>query len=317
MPRLFRRLVLGFSIAAALFATRAGAVPETPAAAPPPAVPSSEGGIDLWPLFVANADETSVLYPLFVHEDDFSLVFPLYARTREGRDHHLLWPLVKWSDGELERAAPFWFRLPDGEFLFLPFFYQNERHVFWLIPPSFFAKDRPFSAMLPFYVRADDTIYALPNLRLVDGPGEDLHVTSLGLFDWERSGESRAAEFALLAGAEWGGDRRALRLSPLFGIERSSEGRRGHAGIVYWSEGKRRRAWGVAPLVMQRASVTPDGGRDEALRILWPAYTRTQKTDADGSLRERNRRFLLFGDERAADGTRTLRFLGLPIWERT
>ncbi|MEM7409404.1 MAG: hypothetical protein AAF430_04110 [Myxococcota bacterium] len=315
MSGIVRRLTLGFSIAALLFASRAGAVPDSQPPLPTPA--PQEQGLDLWPLVVATEDEKSLLYPLFVHEDDFTLVFPVYARTRDGRDHHVLWPLVKWSDDGLERAAPFWFRSPQGEFLFFPFFYQSDRYTVWLLPPTWVAKDRPFSAMFPLYVRADDTLYTLPNLRIVDGPGEDLRVTSFGLFDWKRDGDARSVEVALLAGAEWGGERRSARFLPLFQIEESADASRGHAGLVYWSRSAAHSARGVAPLFMHRRTTRPDGASDDALRILWPAYTRTKAVDAEGGLISRNRRFLLFGDERAADGTRTLRFLGLPIWERT
>jgi hypothetical protein len=76
--------------------------------------------VDLWPLFETSERGTSVLYPLYVKEGPYVLVFPAYARTSEGRDHHVFWPLVKVSEGRLERVAPLWFANRQGDYTLCP-----------------------------------------------------------------------------------------------------------------------------------------------------------------------------------------------------
>ncbi len=171
-------------------------------------------GFDLWPLVVWNDEERTVLYPLFVHEPDLTLVGPVYAATRDGRDHHVLWPLLKVSDGRLERAAPFWFSDSAEEFTFVPFVHQTRRGTLWLLPPMWFARDGSYAAVFPFYVRQH-------------------------------------------------------------------------------------------------------GAEREKLSVLWPLYARRTSRDADGDVRERSRRFLIFRDTLEDDGSRRLHLLGLPVWERT
>ena len=63
---------------------------------------TSHADIDLWPLLEISDDSTTVLYPLFVHEGPFMMIFPLYYRTNEGSDHHLAWPFFKISEGEVD-----------------------------------------------------------------------------------------------------------------------------------------------------------------------------------------------------------------------
>ena len=78
--------------------------------------------VDLWPLLRTTETEMTVLYPFFVREKEFLMVFPFYYR-KEG-DHHVLWPLIKASEGRVVRAAPLYFRgenrdrKPDFERLF-------------------------------------------------------------------------------------------------------------------------------------------------------------------------------------------------------
>ena len=49
---------------------------------------SVHAAVDAWPLLEIDEDTTTVLYPLYVDDGDFQMVFPLYYRTNEGRDHH-------------------------------------------------------------------------------------------------------------------------------------------------------------------------------------------------------------------------------------
>lgn len=274
-------------------------------------------GIDLWPLLVANDEETTVLYPLFVHEPGFTLVLPAYARTRDGRDHHLLWPLLKLSDGRLERAAPFWFRRGDGEFTLFPLVHQTRRGTLWLLPPIWLAENAPFQAVFPLYLHDGERWYVAPNFYLDDPPGDDLRVASLGLFDWERRGDERALSIALLARGSWGPEGRSALLLPVYGRVESPDEQLHWLGPVYSRKTPGRHARGVFPFVMRAQGGLDAAESHDRLSILWPLYTRSVSRDPDGAVVERERRFLLFRDALERDGSRRLELLGVPIWERT
>ncbi len=111
--------------------------------------------IDLWPLFEKREDSTTVLYPLYVREPDFQMVFPFYYRTNKGKDTHLLWPLVKLSEGRLERAAPFWFSAQTGEFTLFPLIHRDRLGTTTLIPPAYTAADGSQTMFIPFYSRSE------------------------------------------------------------------------------------------------------------------------------------------------------------------
>jgi hypothetical protein len=180
------------------------------------AAPAARADTDLWPLFETSEQGTTVLYPLYVHEGQFLMLFPAYARTNEGRDHHLFWPLVKVADGRVDRVAPFWFSARQGEYTMLPLFQRTRDYTLTLIPPSYVTADGKQTTFVPFYSRS-------------------------------------------------------------------------------WSESQ--------------------GQVEERRTILWPLYTRSRRTDADGVVLEQSRSFALFRETRGG-GTRRLTFLGLPIAER-
>ena len=96
--------------------------------------------VDAWPIYQRDASGTTLLYPLFVHEGDFLMVAPFYTRTREARDHHVLWPMLKVSDGRLQRLAPLYFSDQPGEFTLLPLIRQSDAGTFWLLPPAWFLR---------------------------------------------------------------------------------------------------------------------------------------------------------------------------------
>lgn len=111
--------------------------------------------VDAWPLYQRDEAGTTVFYPLYVHEGDFLMVAPLYTRTNQGRDHHLLWPVVKVSDGRLERLAPFYFSDHDQEFTLLPLIRQTQRGTFWALPPSYFSRSADAKSTLVFPLYGD------------------------------------------------------------------------------------------------------------------------------------------------------------------
>src|SRR5690242_2902396 len=76
--------------------------------------------VDLWPFYESTNDSTVVMWPFYDHEGKFLMVFPFYYRTNEGKDHHIVWPIVKFSEGRLTRLAPVWYSQDADTFTIFP-----------------------------------------------------------------------------------------------------------------------------------------------------------------------------------------------------
>jgi len=115
-----------------------------------PAVASAD--VDLWPLFEKTEDSLTVLYPFYVKEKSFRMVLPFYYRTNEGRDHHVLWPLFKVSDGRVVRAAPIYYSGEDqAELTIFPLYKRTKDYTLTLIPPRYTTQDDRAEIVFPLY----------------------------------------------------------------------------------------------------------------------------------------------------------------------
>lgn len=307
--------------------------------------------VDAWPLYQRDAEGTTVLYPLYVHEGDFLMVAPFYTRTREGRDHHLLWPLVKLSDGRLERVAPLYFSEHPGELTLLPLIRQTEAGTLWLVPPAWFSKRSDLTLVFPFYAQRDEQTWLAPNLYLERREGRLARAGSFLLLDWRREDERRELRLLTLGGARWGDGERAsylaplyyarrsddseltwiapylrargphresLALLPLYGDFRSEQRHTRWLGPWYQHEepGESRR--GLLPLFTAASMREPrSGATRHSLSLFAWLYAREQTLDAAGRRIAHRRRFALLSDELEAEGRRTLALFGLPVWERS
>lgn len=120
---------------------------------------SARADVDLWPLFEKSPERTTILYPLFVKEGEFTMIFPFYYRTDSGRDQHYLWPIAKVSEGRLERLAPVWFSDEAGEFTLFPLISRDERGTTTLIPPMYTRHDGSQRTVVPFYSRSVEAVH--------------------------------------------------------------------------------------------------------------------------------------------------------------
>lgn len=125
-------------------------------------IPLKAGALDLWPLLEINDERTMVLYPLYDHEDDFMMVFPFYYRTNQGKDNHIVWPMVKFSEGRLTRAVPFWFAGDKGSFTMAPLIRQTPEYTAWAIPPIYTRHDGQFKAVYPFFAKSPNMLWVAP-----------------------------------------------------------------------------------------------------------------------------------------------------------
>ena len=311
---------------------------------------NARADVDLWPLLEVDGDDLTVMYPLYVREGEFRMAFPWYMRTNEGRDDHYLWPLVKLSEGRLERVAPVYFSATDGEFALLPFIVQKPDFTLWLLPPIYRSKTDDFAIVFPLWARGTDYWFAAPNLYARYEGDTMTRLGSFGLFDMEWRGDERDLSALLLGSARWGGDETAVGLFPLFSFERGPEEQWLQIANVALSRTPEKRrfdiwpvfetdrsadAWAVRSLIAGWVDgpgyrgrwLTPffetsheeraSGEIIDRWSLLAYAYTRRETRSADGALLERYRRFLVFSDRLARDGSRVFSLLGIPVRERT
>ena len=307
--------------------------------------------VDLWPVFQHDDEGTTVLYPLYVHEGDFLMQAPFYYRTNEARDHHLLWPLVKVSDGRLARAAPFYFSDHEDEFMLFPILRQTPSGTMWMLPPAYFSKTSDFSAVFPLYAHDGERTWTFPNLYFQREAGELVRVRSYFVFDWQRKDMEQRLRLLLLGGAKWGGDETRAYLMPLFYVSRAADEAKTMVGPFYRATGPDRDDRAVLPLYgdfrsadsrsfwlgsyydQERANgwrrgLLPlytaserthalTGQTERSLSLFAWLYSRHQTTNAAGERIAHRRRFLALTDSLDVSGRRTIGLFGLPIWERT
>ena len=274
--------------------------------------PRAHAEVNLWPLLEVNDTETTVLYPFYVDEPRFKMIFPLYYRTNSSRDTHLLWPLIKFHDGKLVRAAPFYFRDNDN-YTFFPVIRQTEDYTLWFIPPTYIDKDGDFSAVVPFYLRSNDTMFIFPNTYWHrDAAGEVDHWC---FWPFITSDQRHSDYFRFLTYIrEIDGDSKSASLFPVFHQEKDSDSETFYLFPSYRETTPTRNARGVFPLFYAHDG-SYDGGTERERDYLWPIYHLEESRNTQGEITYRHRRFLIFSDTRH-DGRRTMRVLGIPISER-
>jgi hypothetical protein len=147
--------------------------------------------VDLWPLLEISKESTTVLYPFYVREGKFLMIFPWYYRTNEGRDHHVLWPIFKYSDDRVSRIAPIWFR-GQNTFTLFPIIHRTPDYTLWSIPPAYLRRDGRFHAVFPLYARSEHRLLLFPSYYRSREPGEPRSDTLWPLLSWVRgAGTSR------------------------------------------------------------------------------------------------------------------------------
>lgn len=311
--------------------------------------------VDLWPLVEVTDDSTVVLYPLYVHEGDFRMVFPFYYQTNAGRDTHLLWPLIKFSDGRLTRVAPVYFSGNDDDLTIFPLLWRRPTYTAWSIPPVYLRHDRDMLAVLPFYARSEHGLFLFPSYYR--SAGEYGSTTRLWPIFYSRQTPSTRSMRILLYLHERSEDWNERMLFPLYYSSRSlhrdeqdlwifpyyhsqtpektrtmvlpvysrTGSRDGSEKSLYifpvsLAQSEQRRMFSIFWLFKaDRRNLEATGDAPPRVQTdysaLWPVFRRTATATRDGELIHRYRRFLIFSDERDAAGRR-FSFFGIPIRER-
>ncbi len=268
---------------------------------------------DLWPLYERDQDSLTVAYPFYVREGPFRLVFPFYCRTNEGRDHHVLWPLAKVSDGRLVRAAPLYYSAQEDRFTLLPLIHQTPERTILGVPPAYIEGD--FLLVLPFYLQSSGHRFVAPCVYWHTDRGEVDRVCCLPAVVYQRERDARSL-YVLSAGAAWGGKSHRQWFLPLFSRSVAADSRKLWLAPYLRVENQQESTTALYPF-FERSEIRQGTTRTANLSVLWPFYKRNKTVDARGDVIDLRRRFLIFGDRLDQNGMRTLSVLGLPIIEHT
>jgi hypothetical protein len=278
------------------------------------AVPRSQADVNLWPILEVSEKETTFMYPFYVNEPRFKMIFPFYYKANESRDTHLLWPLVKFHDGKLERAAPFYFRDHDN-YTFFPFIRQTDRYTLWFLPPMYFDKDGDFSAVVPLYIRSNESMFLFPNTywhRNDDAKVDHWHFWPLMTGDSRDGNEySRVLNYAHSKKR----DREWWTFFPLYFRGKSTDEDLTWMFPYFSHKSDESHERCLVPLFHAADKSYKDGSSERTRNYLWPIYRNHEERNPQGEVITRDRRFLIFSDSRSGN-RRTMRVFGIPISER-
>jgi hypothetical protein len=291
-----------------------------------------------------------VLYPLYSREGDSITSFPFYYRTNKGADHHVLWPLVKVSDGQVERVAPFWFGGAE-EYTLFPIIHRTRNSTTLLVPPSHWRRDDNTLVVFPFYARSGKNRYYAPGIitkhrTAKSGEQELRELTVFPAFHYRKYGDGKRQylDVLFLAQSTWTQSERELKLFPIAGIKQGSRDDYVWVGPYYSDkdqfllapfyyeketansserfilgyfkrESKKRSTTGIVPFYLNERRSYGDGRTKMEIMLFGPVYGKEEVRSATGEILSSKRRFLACSDERDSSGRRQFKILGLPISE--
>ncbi len=258
----------------------------------------------MWPVLELDDDTTTVMYPFYVHEDDFLMVFPVYYRTDEGREHHVLWPLFKTRDGRVTRVAPFWYSSDPNKYWIFPLAYHDNDSTLLLVPPSYWRGD-DLQVVVPLWVRAKSAT-------------DDWLVVGPRLYGWHETATKKHTFAGVLFDhtSHSNGDRETSLLPLLWRAKSHDESSLWLAG--YWrAHTPTSDSLALYPLFATKTSADAAGEPStRELSILWPLYKRKVIETAEGQVTHRHRRFLAFADD-LTPARRSLSLFGFVVRETT
>ena len=316
------------------------------------AVPAtSHGNIDLWPLLEISDESTTVLYPFYVHQGKFLMLFPFFYRTHEGRDHHLVWPFVKFSEGRLTRLLPVWFSPKEGEYTLFPLFRWTPQEIFWPLPPTYLQRDGGLRLILPLYAKRGDKEVIPPTFYRVREEDKPVRIGIWPILEYRGSPERKSAHLLRFLRSEWGEEFFWFRLWPLFSWHREKDSRSLWLVPFHYDSSEKHTDISIYPIFASRSdeetsgfwlapflyASSPRGFKTFFLGIFdirrWSmagtenvqrsqtflgikalsVYRRSTVTSPEGELLERKRRLLIFSDQLEPSGKRSFRVLGIPV----
>lgn len=218
------------------------------------------------------------------------LIPPLYYRTNQGKDHHVIWPLVKISEGRLTRVFPIYASsAPDRHLVFPLFFYAPGQ--LW-IAPTFW--------------------------RDVSEEGRSV-VSLWPIFNHDSEGDFSRRSYLLFFERDKGPDLSAWMIKPFMISIRAGETRFQGIFPYFRNRGPNGRADWLIPL-FSRSDRTKRASDGTELRIkrstllLSLLYRSTRVETVRGEFLQSSRGSLIFSTARRNDGYRDFRVLGFPLY---
>lgn len=307
-----------------------------------------QADIDAWPLLEITEDSTTICYPFYVKEKNFQMIFPIYFKTNEGKDHHYFWPLVKITEKRLKRALPFWLS-ENEEFTLFPLIRQTPEYTFWSVPPIYFQKNSDFSAVIPFYIKNKDKIFIFPNIYYHKSDEKFKNLKFFPFIDYSNDNNFKSTKFCYILGktekenylSKWflpfyysckKPKKEILMVLPYFYKKTShqvvnevipfylkAKGQwHQHLRIlnyynitdVNWNK------TGLFPIFHSMNSKLSNNRLKSVIDLFCSIYRKEIILSDEGKLLERKRRFLIFSDELKHDGKRLFKIFDSIISER-
>ena len=316
---------------------------------------SVKADVDMWPLLEVDKESTTVCYPFYTRDGNFTMILNLYARTNNGKDTHIFWPFVKLSNGRIARVAPFWFNENPDEFILFPFIKQDKYSTLWTIPPVYTRKDGSFNAVFPFYVKTRNYLYIFPDIYVEKNNSRERmnvfpfykHIYStnsksklfyLRVMNYihERNTYSERRSFMPFYEhiTENRGKRDSLWIMPYKRVIEKRNALIRHTLIPFFSTQKsnyENYTWCMNyysrhtenqnelkfyPFFGTEDKKLSKNRKREKFWLMWPFYSREVVTDAKGDTLSSKKRFLVFSNNKYKNGTRTFSILGFVIREK-
>ncbi len=315
---------------------------------------TSRSDVDLWPFLEISDRTTTVLYPLYVREGKFLMLFPFYYRTNEGQDHHLVWPIVKYSEGRLKRFLPLWISPKEGEYTLFPIFRWTPREILSAVPPMYLQRDGGFRLVLPLYAKRGDKEVMPPSLYRVREEGKPTRIGLWPVSEYTSSPERRGIHILRFLRMDWGREVFLLRIWPILSWHREKDARSfwlipfhhersdKHSDtslypvfayrsdeesmglwlvpFLYSNSPKAFKSWLFGIFDLRRREIAGTENIRTSFTLLgfkaFSFYRRQAVTSSTGKLLEHKRRLLIFSEVLEASGKRSFRIFGLRVMTR-
>jgi hypothetical protein len=312
---------------------------------------TSLADVDLWPLLEVTDESTTVLYPFYVHEGKFLMIFPFFYRTNEGQDYHFIWPLAKVSKGRLARVMPIWFSEREGDFTLLPLFRWTPEEIFWPAPPAYLRRDGSFRLVPPIYLKKGDLELVPPIFFRMREEGKLTRLGAWPLIDYRVFPDRKVLSWLWFVRGEWGEKLFKFRLWPLISLKRDEaawglwlvplffehspkqsditlfpifarwSGEKGHGiwlvPFLHAGSSEGFKTWLFGLFDVRRRTSEEKGEIRKSVTVLGlgplSLYRHQSVTSLEGKPLERKGRFLIFSEELKRSGKRSFGILGIPI----
>jgi len=304
--------------------------------------------IDAWPLLEINDESTTILYPLFVKEKNFTMIFPFYFNTNQGKDHHFFWPLVKISEDRLKRALPFWLS-EDNDFTLFPLLRQTPKYTFWSVPPMYFQNDDNFSAIIPFYIKNKNKLFIFPNIYRNKNKKKIKNFIVFPFVDYYNDNFTKSINYLYLTGNKISENHESKWFLPFYYscIEKNLNSlwilpyyyRNSKYQVIteffpvysktkginheslrifnYYTEKKlNKKSKGIFPFYHYVVSNKGNNEKGYVIELFASLYKKELVLSENGKIIEKKRRFLFFSDELNRNGKRQFKIFDSVISER-